>query len=259
MVAPLHNRDANAYAQGAPDTLNGGVQEPHAAALDARARSIGAVPAPFANPPVVHPTELAPGTERSPCMGERAFTPSESAPYQWHSATSKAAAAAILRRMPELRLCVLAVIEGAEGRGMTDEEIGAAMADIRGNPLNPSTVRPRRGELADERWIVKAPFTRPSKESGRAMTVWLFNHSRMETSVEAVDTCVAPYAYQRPGALLHGNGATASPGMVPAGTVSPQRAPSAVGGTRPPDSGNGANQPAQIDLDALMTQLQERE
>ncbi len=71
------------------------------------------------------------------------------APYQSHSAESKAAAEAIQDRLPHLRGLVYAHIRGRFAFGATDNEIQAALG------MGGSTQRPRRVELVDARLIKK--------------------------------------------------------------------------------------------------------
>ena len=84
------------------------------------------------------------------------------APYVAGSATSHAAAAQIAPEAPNLRERVFAYIE-AHG-ALTDEQIAA------GTGLNPSTVRPRRVELARAGRIEVAGYSHTT--SGRKAQAW---------------------------------------------------------------------------------------
>lgn len=87
-------------------------------------------------------------------------------PYQKHSATSKAAAGAIMPNQGTLRWQVLEYIRECGARGATDEEIQDGMR------MNPSTQRPRRVELHGQGLIAQAEKTRPTR-SGRQAAVWV--------------------------------------------------------------------------------------
>ncbi len=89
----------------------------------------------------------------------------DTAPYQPHSATSRAAAVAIAPKLGALQTRVLRFIANRGEHGATDEEI------CDGLELNPSTGRPRRVELAAKNLIKKAEKPRPTK-SGRDAAVW---------------------------------------------------------------------------------------
>ena len=88
------------------------------------------------------------------------------APYQPHSATSKAAAAGIEPKAGTLRALVLNWLRARGSYGATDEEI-AYQYD-----LNPSTARPRRVELVQAGLVRDSGQTRPTR-SGRQATVWV--------------------------------------------------------------------------------------
>jgi hypothetical protein len=88
------------------------------------------------------------------------------APAQYHSPTSRAAAASIGKAMPHLRERVYLAIVKAGERGLTDEELQGTLA------MNPNTQRPRRIELYQQRMIRMANFTRPTA-SGRQAAVWV--------------------------------------------------------------------------------------
>lgn len=85
------------------------------------------------------------------------------APYQRHSETSREAAASLdANALNEMQRRVLAFISRPEGA--TDEEIATGLA------MNPSTVRPRRGELHDL-GLIREDGTRKTR-SNRNATVW---------------------------------------------------------------------------------------
>jgi hypothetical protein len=79
--------------------------------------------------------------------------------------TSNAAADAIAPVMNELQGRVLAFIREAGDAGATDDEMQQALG------MNPSTQRPRRGELRRFGFIEDSGRTRPTA-SGRAAVVW---------------------------------------------------------------------------------------
>lgn len=85
------------------------------------------------------------------------------APYVAGSATSHGAAAQIVSEAPKLRERVFAYIEAHEG--VTDEQIAS------GTGLNPSTVRPRRVELARAGRIEVGGYSRTA--SGRKAQAWI--------------------------------------------------------------------------------------
>ena len=87
-------------------------------------------------------------------------------PAQAASRTSVQAAERIREDAGTLRGRVLAYLRGAGARGGTDEEIQAAL------DMNPSTERPRRGELVEAGFVIDSGSTRPTR-SGRQATVWL--------------------------------------------------------------------------------------
>jgi hypothetical protein len=89
----------------------------------------------------------------------------EAPPYVNQSDTSRQAAQAIAPAAGTLRARVLAAIEAAPG-GLTDEE-GCLLTG-----MNPSTWRPRRGELEKGGFIRDSGRTRKST-AGRDMVVWV--------------------------------------------------------------------------------------
>jgi hypothetical protein len=95
----------------------------------------------------------------------KAAPPAEAPPYQVHNDTSRQAAQAIAPAAGTLRAAVLHCITVAGEQGMTDEE-GCAMSE-----MNPSTWRPRRGELEKGGFIRDTGRTRKST-AGRDMVVW---------------------------------------------------------------------------------------
>ena len=89
-----------------------------------------------------------------------------SAPYQRHSATSKAAAVAIEPVAGTQRALILNEILLCEDFGCTDAHLQRVLV------LSGDTVRPRRGELQKAGLIVDSGRTRKTS-SGRAATVWV--------------------------------------------------------------------------------------
>lgn len=92
--------------------------------------------------------------------GERQYP---QAPFQKHSATSKAAAEAILPKLNALQRQVYAFIRNSPG--VTDEQI------IDGLRLSPSTARPRRIELV-AMGLVEDSGTTARTKADRPATVW---------------------------------------------------------------------------------------
>jgi hypothetical protein len=82
-----------------------------------------------------------------------------------HSATSVAAAEAIKPSTTTLRARVLRYLRECGAVGATDEEM---QSDLH---MNPSTQRPRRGELVDMGAVRDSGRTRLTR-SGRKATVW---------------------------------------------------------------------------------------
>ena len=80
--------------------------------------------------------------------------------------TSQAAAESIRPKAKQLRLKVLAFIRGTGEGGATDHEIQAGLG------MNPSTQRPRRGELVKAGLVENSGRTRATP-SGRQATVWV--------------------------------------------------------------------------------------
>lgn len=80
--------------------------------------------------------------------------------------TTRAAAESMKGVSGRQRLRVLRAIEAAGRRGMTDEEVCDELG------INPSSERPRRGELLDSGLITESGKTRRTK-SGRQATVWV--------------------------------------------------------------------------------------
>lgn len=87
-------------------------------------------------------------------------------PAQQHSATSIAAAEAIAPKAGTLRFKVLMAIREAGADGLTDEQLQEVL------DMNPSTVRPRRGELVKAGWIIDSKRTRKTR-SGVLAVVWV--------------------------------------------------------------------------------------
>lgn len=82
------------------------------------------------------------------------------------SATSAKAADSIRGAATALRQRVLDLLRGMGAVGFTDEEMQVVLA------MNPSTQRPRRGELVALGLVVDSGRTRPTR-SGRQATVWV--------------------------------------------------------------------------------------
>lgn len=80
--------------------------------------------------------------------------------------TSKAAASAIAADAKTLRSHVFTYLKGCGADGATDEEIQDALE------MDPSTERPRRGELVTQGVVVDSGRTRPTR-SGRKAVVWI--------------------------------------------------------------------------------------
>lgn len=87
-------------------------------------------------------------------------------PHQAHSATSKAAAVAIVSDRNTLRKQVYEFIKSKGLNGATDEEIQDGLG------MNPSTQRPRRVELWTDGKIVKNGECKRPTKSGRLASVW---------------------------------------------------------------------------------------
>lgn len=83
--------------------------------------------------------------------------------------TSEAAARAVEPRSGTQRLTVLELIREAGERGLTDEEL-SRLTGWSGN-----TVRPRRGELVRDGWVVASDLRR-STPQGHAAIVWIAAH-----------------------------------------------------------------------------------
>lgn len=82
------------------------------------------------------------------------------------TATSQAAADSLSEQaLTEQQRKVLGALWKARPGGLTDEEIQRITG------MNPSSERPRRGELAMADWIEDSGTTRPT-ESGRSAVVW---------------------------------------------------------------------------------------
>jgi len=90
----------------------------------------------------------------------------ESAPFQQHSATSRAAAIEISKKLNPLQLAVLAFVVQRGALGATDEEIQNGLT------MNPSTQRPRRIELERKGLVADSGTTRKTK-AGRPAVVWV--------------------------------------------------------------------------------------
>lgn len=90
---------------------------------------------------------------------------SSSAPYVKGSATSKAAAKALVNPNTK-RAAVLRFIESRGYNGATDDEIQIGLG------ISPSTERPRRIELFEARKIAKTSYIRRTR-TGRAAAVYV--------------------------------------------------------------------------------------
>lgn len=92
----------------------------------------------------------------------------DTAPYQKHSPTSKAAAADILPRAGTLRRAVYDFIVSRHHAGATDEEIQNVLG------LEGSTERPRRIEL-QRGGLIEQRVTWPTRrvKSGKQAAVWV--------------------------------------------------------------------------------------
>lgn len=88
------------------------------------------------------------------------------APFQRHSPTSAAAAAAVEPRTGTGRAVILAYMRGRESLGATDEQMQESI------PLGANTQRPRRVELAKARLLVDSGTVR-STRSGDTAVVWI--------------------------------------------------------------------------------------
>ena len=80
--------------------------------------------------------------------------------------TSQDAASSILPSADSLRGLVLAFLRGCGELGATDEEIQLGLA------MNPSTQRPRRGELL-KAGLIQASDRKRETRSGRRAVVWI--------------------------------------------------------------------------------------
>lgn len=117
--------------------------------------SAGFIPAPAAIEASAHVAGF--GHPGSPTVG---------APFVKHSITSREAARQIAAHMPELRHRVWLEIEMAGANGLTDEEVSERTG------LGGNTVRPRRGELERDGFVVDSGRTRATA-SGRRAVVWI--------------------------------------------------------------------------------------
>ncbi len=87
-------------------------------------------------------------------------------PYQRHSATSREAAELAVPLSGKYRLKVLLHLQSRGEEGSTDEEMQLALE------MNPSTQRPRRGELVTK-GLVRDSGVRRKTRTGRAAVVWV--------------------------------------------------------------------------------------
>lgn len=88
------------------------------------------------------------------------------APYQRHSATSKAAALSAEPQGGTKRAILLAFLRGRGLTGATDEEMQASV------PMNANTQRPRRVELVQGHFIEDSKRTRATMGGDQAV-VWV--------------------------------------------------------------------------------------
>lgn len=88
------------------------------------------------------------------------------APYQRHSATSRAAAASIEPKAGTKRAKVLEYIRSCSAQGATDEEMQQCI------PMSPNTQRPRRVELLKAKLIKDSGITRKTMGGDEAV-VWV--------------------------------------------------------------------------------------
>lgn len=92
------------------------------------------------------------------------------APCQVHSETSVVAARRIDPQLNALQERVLSYLRECGATGATDEEMQLGL------DMNPSTQRPRRIELLEQRRIFASEERRPTR-SGRPATVWMARES----------------------------------------------------------------------------------
>jgi len=97
--------------------------------------------------------------------------PVPATPYQRHSETSMAAAVQAEPSVKTWLGAVLIWLRLQDDTGATDEEMQERMN------INPSTQRPRRGDLVNRGLVVDSGRTRPTR-SGRKATVWVAKESR---------------------------------------------------------------------------------
>lgn len=88
------------------------------------------------------------------------------APYQRHSATSKAAALSAEPTAGTKRAIALAFLRGRGAHGATDEEMQELI------PLTANTQRPRRVELVKGKFVVDSGRTRKTR-GGDDAVVWV--------------------------------------------------------------------------------------
>jgi hypothetical protein len=88
------------------------------------------------------------------------------APYQRHSATSRAAAARVAPKAGTKRAQVLEYIKSCSAQGATDEEMQQCI------PMSANTQRPRRVELLADKFIKDSGRTRKTV-GGDDAVVWV--------------------------------------------------------------------------------------
>lgn len=99
-------------------------------------------------------------------MNQLAINFEAPAPFQRHSATSKAAALSAEPTAGTKRAIALAFLRGRGLVGATDEEMQELI------PLTPNTQRPRRVELVKGKFVVDSGRTRKTR-GGDDAVVWL--------------------------------------------------------------------------------------
>lgn len=110
---------------------------------------------------------------------DRAPFDSDDAPFQRHSGTSIAAAAAIKPSAGTLRAKVLEHLRQCGPHGATDEEMQRAL------DMNPSTQRPRRIELIEDFEQVFWGGQKRQTTSGRSANVWVLREFAPEGEIAA--------------------------------------------------------------------------
>jgi hypothetical protein len=99
------------------------------------------------------------------------FDPPETAPFQKHSPTSRAAALRIQPRLNALQQRVLDALRSCGVCGATDEELQILLC------LGANTERPRRVELV-AKGLVRASYAKRPTKTGCDARVWLAEPKR---------------------------------------------------------------------------------